>query len=112
MYKAAMDGGLVSIAILAVLFVGNGLLAAAGLAVTLKPFMGAYCPAQGPARGAVRHAGRAGVFGILAVAAGFANAWFADTVLAPAASAIANRPVEGHMELASMCSASCSGSRC
>jgi multicomponent Na+:H+ antiporter subunit A len=101
MYKAAMDGGLVSIAILAVLFVGNGLVAAAGLAATLKPFMGAYViPPKDPHEAPFGMLAGPGVFGILAVAAGFANAWFAHTVLGPAASAIANRPVEGHMEFA------------
>ena len=101
MYKAALDGGLASVLVVVVLLAGNALVAAAGLAVTLKPFMGAYVtPPKDPHEGPLGMLAGPAVFGILAVAAGFASAWFAETLLGPAASAIAGSPVEGHMSIA------------
>jgi multicomponent Na+:H+ antiporter subunit A len=100
MYLATSIGTWGSLAVIAVLVVGNGLLAAVALAVTLKPFMGPFLPVPKDPHepGPAMLAGPL-VFGVLGVVAAFTSGWFADAVLSPAASAIVDDAVDAHLKL-------------
>jgi multicomponent Na+:H+ antiporter subunit A len=100
MYLALAYGDAASLLTLAVLVVGNALLAAVGLAIMIKPFMGSLRETPHHA-----HEGSIGMltgpvlFGATGILAGFATPWLGEMLVAPAASAIANTPYESHLKL-------------
>jgi multicomponent Na+:H+ antiporter subunit A len=100
MYLAAATGGWASVTIVAVLILGNALIAATALAVALRPFMGPLVSTPKPPHeaGLGLLAGPA-VFGAVGIAVAFATAWFAHEIVEPAASAVLGTRVETHMSL-------------
>ncbi len=100
-YLAAATGlEWTAVAVLIALLVGNALLAAAALAVTLRPFMGPRLIApKDPHEAPLGMLVGPGVLGVLGVVAGFATAWFSEMVLGPAATAIADTAIEAHLTL-------------
>lgn len=90
-----------SIGLLAILVIGNALLGASALALVIRPFMGPPKPGLDRARdpsfafwiGPV-------LLGLAGFVVVFALTPFGDAMLAPAAAAIAGRPVSQHLELA------------
>jgi multicomponent Na+:H+ antiporter subunit A len=100
MYLATATGTWGSIAVLAVLVIGNGLLAAVALAVTLKPFMGHFVPVpKTPHEPGFSMLAGPLLLGALGIGAGFATGWLGDALLSPASSAIADNNVEAHLTL-------------
>ncbi|MCS6761832.1 MAG: DUF4040 domain-containing protein [Candidatus Devosia symbiotica] len=89
------------LSVLAVLIAGNALLAAVGALVVIKPFIGAATSTPKSA-----HEGSLGllagpvVLGFASIAAALSLGWFGHTVLAPAANAILNEPIESHLRWA------------
>lgn len=100
MYLALAGGDAGALLTLAVLVLGNGLLAAIGLAVMIKPFLGAlrHTPHH-PHEGDVALLAGPLLFGLAGLLAGLATAWLGEMLVAPAASAIANTPFESHLKL-------------
>src|SRR5690606_1324989 len=100
MYLAATAGGWLSVAIVAVLLLGNAALAAVALAVTLRPFMGPVVgtPKSPHEAGLGMLAGPA-AFGAAGIAVAFTTAWLAGMLVGPATSAVLGAAVEAHLEL-------------
>lgn len=86
------------IAILAALLIGNALLAAVGGLVAIRPFLGALAPMpkSGHEAPVAMLAGPL-VLGAAGIVAALMVDWFGRAVLAPAASAVLNLPVESHL---------------
>jgi multicomponent Na+:H+ antiporter subunit A len=98
MYRSVVTGSPESIAVVIAMIVGNALVAAAGLAVALKPFMGPFVPGpKEPHEGPIGMLAGPGVFGALGIAAIFATHEIAELMLAPTVSAIGGHPVEPHL---------------
>jgi len=100
MYAAATSGGGETLLVLAVLVAGNALVAAAALAVALRPFMGPFVPVpKSPHEAGPGLLAGPAILGGLGIAAGFATGWLADMLLSPAASAAGGAPVAVHLAL-------------
>lgn len=100
MYLALATWEPASLAILVVLVVGNGLLAAIGLAIMIRPFMGPLRETpHHPHEGDVASLSGPLLFGTVGVLGGIAAVWLGESLVAPAASAIANVGYESHIKL-------------
>ena len=97
MYRALLADAGPQLLLLAVLIVGNGLLAAVALAVTLRPFMGGLLPLpKTPHERSVAMLVGPVVLGVLGLLAGFTTGWLGEAIVAPATAAIAGA-THGHL---------------
>lgn len=100
MYAALFTNDLQPLFVLAVLIVGNSLLAAIALAILIKPFMGPLVPLpKEPHEAPFGMLVGPALFAALGVLAGFMTKWVGGAIVAPAASAISGVHVEDHLEL-------------
>ena len=99
MYAALLAEGWSPTLVLAVLVLGNGLLAGVALAVAIKPFMGAVVPLpKHPHEAPVAMLAGPALFGVLGLLAGFMTGWVGEAIVSPAASAIGGVAVESHLK--------------
>lgn len=83
-----------------VVFLGNALMMAVGLAIVIRPFFGAERPTpKHPHEGPFAMWGGPVLFGLAALAGGTLVGWTGEAFLAPAASAITNHAVHPHLSL-------------
>ena len=100
MYAALPLGSWQPVVILLVLVAGNALLCAVALAVMIRPFMGPFVlPPKDPHEAPLTLIAGPVVFGLVALGAGFVPEWFGDNFVLGAASRIAGRGIEHHLEL-------------
>lgn len=101
MYLALVGGDWLMLLVLAVLVVGNALLAGVALIVMIRPFLGDALPTPKNAHEApvVMLAGPI-LLGGVGVVAGLLPDWLGHDVLAPGATAILGYAVEPHLKLA------------
>jgi multicomponent Na+:H+ antiporter subunit A len=101
MYLALVGGDWRALLVLAVLVIGNALLAGVALIVMIKPFLGDTLPTpKKPHEAPVAMLAGPIVLGGLAVVAGVLPGWLGHDVLAPGAGAILGAEVEPHLTLA------------
>ncbi len=98
MYLGLVEPEVTRLVVLAALVVGNAILAAVGLLVMIKPFLGALVstPKDGHEAPIAMLAGPI-VLGAGGMVAAFLTDWFGHAVLEPAASAVLGQPVESHL---------------
>jgi multicomponent Na+:H+ antiporter subunit A len=98
MYRAVATGSAEGAVVVIAMILGNALVAAAGLAVVLKPFMGPYVPGpKAPREGSLGMLAGPAIFGVLGIAVLFATHDVAALLLAPSVSAITGDRVEPHL---------------
>ena len=101
MYLALMGGDWLKLLVLAVLVLGNALLAGVALMVMIKPFLGEAVPTPKAAHEApVAMLAGPVLLGGLGILAGILPDWLGHDVLAPGASAVLGQAVEPHLSLA------------
>lgn len=98
MYAALVGGDLAAIVALAVLVIGNALLAAIGLAMLIRPFMGPMrtTPLK-PHEAPVAMLAGPLVFGVIGIVLGLLPGWTGYELAAPAASAMAGEAFKSHL---------------
>jgi multicomponent Na+:H+ antiporter subunit A len=100
MYAALAGTDPVSLAILAVLVLGNGLLCAIAIAVLVRPFFGqAGALPKAPHEAPLGMLAGPLLFGVIAVAAGFLPELMGEYFVLPGASAIAGTEIDYHLHL-------------
>ncbi len=98
MYAALVGGDLASLVALAVLVIGNALLAAIGLVMLVRPFMGPLLPTPlHPHEAPVAMLAGPIVLGALGIALGLVPGWTGAELAAPAASAMAGETFKSHL---------------
>ncbi|SFV35993.1 multicomponent Na+:H+ antiporter subunit A [Devosia crocina] len=101
MYLGLVSGEWSAFLVLAVLVLGNALLAGVGLLVMTRPFLGDELPTpKKPHEAPVAMLAGPIVLGGLGFLAGILPDWFGHDVLVPGASAILGQAVESHLSLA------------
>jgi multicomponent Na+:H+ antiporter subunit A len=101
MYAALSYGDAWGIATIAAMVAGNALLGAVGLAVVIRPFMGALKPTpHAPHEGGFTLWIGPALFGLAGLAVLFATSTYGELLLAPMAASIAGAPVESHLGFA------------
>lgn len=97
-YAAVATGDVVSLVVLAVLVIGNVLLAVAGIAVLVRPFMGALIPTpMSPHEAPPSMLAGPLVLGVLGIGLGIFPKWAGEYLVAPAVSAISGHAAETHL---------------
>jgi multicomponent Na+:H+ antiporter subunit A len=100
MYAALLTDDWQPLLVLAVLIVGNALLAGIAVAVVIKPFMGTLVPLpKEPHEASIGLLAGPAVFAILGILAGFVTTWVGSTIIAPAASSASGVSIEDHLAL-------------
>jgi multicomponent Na+:H+ antiporter subunit A len=98
MYAALVGGDFASLVALAVLVIGNALLAAIGLVMLIRPFMGPLLPTPlKPHEAPVAMLVGPLVFGVVGIALGVLPGWTGFELAAPAASAMAGETITSHL---------------
>ena len=98
MYAALVGGDWASLLALAVLIAGNALLAAIGLVLLIRPFMGALLPTPlAPHEAPVAMLAGPIVLGGLGIVLGLVPGWTGFELAAPAASAMAGETIKSHL---------------
>ncbi|WP_297580610.1 hydrogen gas-evolving membrane-bound hydrogenase subunit E [Devosia sp.] len=101
MYLGLMKADPASIAVMAVLVIGNAMLAGVALLVMIKPFLGEAVPTPKSAHEApIAMLAGPIVLGAAAIVTGILPDWLGHDVLVPGASAILQSDVESHLTLA------------
>lgn len=101
MYLALVTGDWLKLLVLAVLVIGNALLAGVALVVMIKPFLGDVVPTPKSAHEApVAMLVGPILLGGVGVVAGILPDWLGHDVLAPGATAVIGQAVEPHLSLA------------
>lgn len=101
MYLALIGGDWRLLLVLAVLVVGNALLAGVAMVVMIKPFLGDVVPTpRVPHEAPVAMLAGPIVLGGVGVVAGLLPEWLSQDVLGPGATSIIGREVEPHLTLA------------
>lgn len=101
MYLALIGGDWKLLLVLAVLVVGNALLAGVAMVVMIKPFLGDVVPTpRVPHEAPVAMLAGPIVLGGVGVVAGLLPEWLSQDVLGPGATSIIGREVEPHLTLA------------
>ena len=101
MYAALLTNAWQPLLVLAVLVVGNALLAGIAIAVVVKPFMGARVPLpKAPHETPFGMLAGPALFAILGLVAGVTTSWVGGAIVAPAASAIAGIGIADHLGVA------------
>jgi multicomponent Na+:H+ antiporter subunit A len=97
-YAAVATGDAVALGALAVLVVGNVLLAVAGIAVLVRPFMGALIPTPiSPHEAPPAMLAGPLVLGVVGIGLGIFPKWTGEHFVAPAVSAISGHAAETHL---------------
>ncbi len=100
MYLGLLSGNWTSLAVLAVLVVGNAMLAGVALIVLIRPFLGEAFPTpRAPHEAPVFMLVGPVLLGAGGVAAGLLPDWLGHDVLAPAGSAISGQAIAPHLSL-------------
>ena len=98
MYAAVATGDAVALTALAVLVIGNVLLAVAGIAVLVRPFMGALIPTPvAPHEAPPSMLVGPLVLGVVGIGLGIFPKWAGEQFVAPAVSAISGHRAETHL---------------
>ena len=101
MYLALTAGLWPDLAILVVLILGNALMAAVGLCVAIRPFVGDLRPTpHDPHEAGVALLAGPVVLGVLGLVAGLFTAWLNAYLLSPVGTAVSGETVESHLHLA------------
>lgn len=101
MYLALVGGDWLMLLVLAVLVIGNALLAGVALVVMIKPFLGDAVPTpKTPHEAPLAMLAGPIVLGCIGVVAGLLPDWLGHDVLAPGTTAILGAAVEPHLTLA------------
>jgi len=101
MYLGLVGGQAWGLVVLAVLVVGNALVAGVGLAIAIRPFTGPLAATPKHA-----HEGSLGLvagpvlLGVLGIGAAVATGWFGHDILVPAGTAVLGEAIESHLTLA------------
>ncbi len=101
MYAALTYGDVPGIVLVVAMVVGNALLGAVGLAIMIRPFMGALKPTPlAPHEGSFALWIGPALFGLAGLAVLFAVSSYGELLLAPMAASIAGVPIESHLGFA------------
>jgi multicomponent Na+:H+ antiporter subunit A len=97
-YAAVATGDTIALVALAVLVIGNVLLAVAGIAVLVRPFMGALIPTPlSPHEAPLAMLAGPLVLGVAGIGLGVLPKWAGEQFVAPAVSAISGHSAETHL---------------
>lgn len=97
-YLALTGGDVAAIVLLAVMIIGNGILAGLALAIVVKVFLGnAATTPKAPHEGSFGLLLGPLVFAAGGVALAFATPWFAASILSPAVAAVVGRDFASHL---------------
>jgi multicomponent Na+:H+ antiporter subunit A len=98
MYAALVGGDFASLVALAVLVIGNALLAAIGLVMLIRPFMGPLLPTPlKPHEAPLAMLAGPIILGGLGIALGLVPGWTGYEIAAPAASSMAGETIKSHL---------------
>ena len=101
MYLGLMSGQWTAILVLAVLVLGNAMLAGVAMLVMIRPFLGEAVPTpKSPHEAPIAMLAGPIVLGAAGIVAGILPDWLGHDVLVPGASAILGQAVESHLTLA------------